>query len=460
MLDLTAKDTIVAPVTPSGAGGVAIVRLSGSSSREMVAALLDPDAIHRWAAQDPRVLQLFTLLTPVERAGLDQVLLVWFEEGRSFTGEESVEIQCHGSPLVVEQILQACLRLGSRLAEPGEFSFRAFRNGRLDLTAAEGLLALTQSRTRAGHLAALRTLEGGLRKPLEELRARLVGLMAELEVTFDYPEDVQAGYNHESIANTLSQLQVDLQPLLADYERQQIWAEGLRVVFVGAPNAGKSSLFNALLGEDRALVHATPGTTRDVIEATLLQHGHRIRLFDTAGHREDAEGVESAGLAMAEQYLEDAHLLLHVVDGSSPPTDADVAISGAHSARLVVLNKSDLPVDPAQSGWAMNQQCRVLPTSVSTGAGIPELRLELVELAAQSSGNSMEALYLTQRQYGLLQTVATELAAGYDLALALQPEDLIVMHLREALSALLSITGEVYDTAVLDAIFSQFCVGK
>lgn len=460
MLDLTAQDTIVAPVTPPGAGGVAIVRLSGDRSREIVGALLDVDGNARWLTQDARLLNLYTLLAPADGSPIDQALLVWFEEGKSFTGEEVAEIQCHGSPLIVDQLIRECEPLGARLAEPGEFSFRAFRSGRLDLTAAEGLLALTHAQTKAGESAALRTLEGGLRKAIDGLRTRLVDLMAKLEVTFDYPEDVEDGYDHLAIAEALVELQMEVQALLESWKEQQVWADGLRVVLVGAPNAGKSSLMNALLGDQRVLVHETPGTTRDVIEATLLVEGYRIRLFDTAGRRETEERIEAAGLELAERYLADAHLCLHLVDRSQAPTPADVALSGSPQPRLILLNKSDLPMHPETQTWVYTQRAPSLNLSALTGDGLSRLRATLADFVSIMGGGGEAALFMTQRQFKLLSTVATELAAAIDLAVSAQPEDLVVLHLREALTALLCITGEVYDVAVLEAIFSQFCVGK
>lgn len=459
MIDLAAQDCIVAPVTPPGAGGVAILRLSGPGGREIVTKLLLPVQISRWARLPASKLRRFVLHDPVSGSPLDEVLLVWFPAGRSFTGEATVEIQCHGATAVVESLLQACQIGGARLAEPGEFSYRAFRNGRLDLTAAEGLLALTQAVSRSAQAAALRTLEGSLKARIDAMREALLTVMSALEVTFDHPEDVVAGYDHEALARAIWEVMAACDALLQDYSRQQVWAEGLMVVLMGAPNAGKSSVFNALLGHDRAIVHESAGTTRDVIEAQLTVGGQRIRLFDTAGQRDADGAVEALGVARAQDLMDQAHLRLHVVDRSVPPNTVDLELLASTQRQILVCNKSDLPQHP---DWD-----RVVPRGVDamtlsavTRDGIDQLLQKVSQKAAELSALTDQTLFLTRRHFGLLSTVSTELTDAHDLASQAAPEDLVAFHLREALSQLLMMTGEVYDEAVLQSIFSQFCVGK
>uniref|UniRef100_UPI0006D1C279 tRNA uridine-5-carboxymethylaminomethyl(34) synthesis GTPase MnmE n=1 Tax=Salidesulfovibrio brasiliensis TaxID=221711 RepID=UPI0006D1C279 len=337
------KDTIAAVATPQGTGGVGIVRISGAQSRDIALALFQ-SAAPEFSGPTPYRLHYGRFLD-ADGNVIDEGLLAYMPGPKSFTGEDVVELNCHGGRAVTAAILESALARGARLADKGEFTLRAFLNGRMDLTQAEAVAELIHAPSRAAmHLARTR-LSGALGKRIEELRERLESMRKELCVAVDFPEEDVDCLPPETIAATSAEVRRKLDDLVAAFERTKAWREGALVVLAGLVNAGKSSLMNALVGHDRAIVTDTPGTTRDYLEEPLSLGGMTIRLADTAGLRDAGDAVERAGIERSRDLMEQADLILYVVDASETITDEDVdaAVQLPPNKTIVVLNKYDLP---------------------------------------------------------------------------------------------------------------------
>ncbi len=462
---MNTTDTIAAIATPPGQGGVGIVRVSGSPSTPLRAGNVwkIADAIFQ-SSELPSQAKGGTFLhgKVIDAGGdeIDEALCLIFRAPKSYTGEDTIEIQGHGGPVVLKKILRRCLEAGARMAEPGEFTKRAFLNGKMDLVQAEAVADLIHAQSDRAAQAALEQLEGGLSKKFNALYDGLMGTAADIETTLDFVEDELPGDVFPTLGKKLDESFQGLETLLRTWDEGRLLREGARVVVMGRPNAGKSTLFNTLLGHDRAIVTELPGTTRDVLEETFVLDGVPLRILDTAGLRETECLIEQEGIRRARAHSAAADIALYLIDSSLPFSDED----DEHLARLnstrtvVVLNKTDRK----HSGFKFQVSgFQLLEISLINGAGIYELKAAISKKLGGISNAPAHAV-ISERHRDLLETARVELeqareqlADGGELGAAPAAE-----HLRAALEVLGQVTGRVYHNELLDNIFSRFCIGK
>jgi tRNA modification GTPase len=450
------SDTIAAQATPPGAGALAVLRLSGPAAFASAAAFLRP------APKNPLHGQARVLAVRDGERLIDKAVAVFFRGPASYTGEDTVEITCHGSPYIVRTILNLAVKHGARPAGPGEFTLRAFLNGKLDLAQAEAVGQLIESSTEAAHRAALTQAEGGLSREVRAIRTGLVGLLAQLEARLDDSYEEVPALRLKAFASQAAAAQQAAAALAAGYAAGRGIRDGIKVVIAGAPNSGKSSLLNALLGCDRAMVSRQAGTTRDTLEASLEIYGFKVLFTDTAGLSAKAVSpLEREGMRRARLAMEKADLILLVKDSSAPATAADrgaaleasrLAPAGARLLRL--LSKSDLPPKgPRPSG--------ALKVSAKTGEGLASLRKALVAEQKKIFRDGAQAVVTSARHYEALSRAAHELAQlPGKLRGKKPPLELAAEHLRGALAALAGLLGETAPEEVLAGVFKNFCVGK
>jgi tRNA modification GTPase len=454
----TSTDTIAAVSTPPGRGGIGIVRLSGPEAALIAVQLVRlRHPLEHARARFADVLD--TEGSGTEDGRIDEALVTWFAAPHSYTAEDLVEIAAHGSPVVLELLLRRALELGARLAEPGEFTQRAFLAGRLDLTQAEAVRDLIDAQTLTQARVAASQLGGALSRRVGPVKLSLVELIARLEAGIDFAEDDVDVTPQAEIARLIGELRPPLTALEASFARGRIVHDGLTLAIVGRPNAGKSSLFNRLVERERAIVTATPGTTRDTVTERISLDGIPLELVDTAGLREGREEAEQLGIARSREALADAALVLVVLDATQPLNEEEHRLLEAIEGRpaLVAVNKSDLAA--AESLPDQISGIPALPTSALTGEGIPALRERILALA--TGGASAEPGMLTSLRHQ--KAIATALAALADAAQANAnaiPHEMILLDLYRALWALDSLTGQTTSDDILNLIFSTFCIGK
>jgi tRNA modification GTPase len=454
----TSTDTIAAVSTPPGRGGIGIVRLSGPEAASIAVQLVRlRHPLEHARARFADVLD--TEGSGTEDGRIDEALVTWFAAPHSYTAEDLVEIAAHGSPVVLELLLRRALELGARLAEPGEFTQRAFLAGRLDLTQAEAVRDLIDAQTLTQARVAASQLGGALSRRVGPVKLSLVELIARLEAGIDFAEDDVDVTSKSEIARFIGELTPPLTALEASFARGRIVHDGLTLAIVGRPNAGKSSLFNCLVERERAIVTATPGTTRDTVTERISLDGIPLELVDTAGLREGREEAEQLGIARSREALADAALVLVVLDATQPLNEEEHRLLEAIEGRpaLVAVNKSDLAA--AESLPDQISGIPALPTSALTGEGIPALRERILALA--TGGASAEPGMLTSLRHQ--KAIATALVALADAAQANAnaiPHEMILLDLYRALWALDSLTGQTTSDDILNLIFSTFCIGK
>lgn len=391
---------------------------------------------------------------------VDEVMLSVHRAPQSYTGEDLVEISCHGGVLVTAQVLEACLRAGARAARAGEFTERAFLNGKMDLTQAEAVIDVIRARTDLALRSASEQLQGRLGVTISTIRDDLVNLLAHLEASLDFPDEDIAPDEGQRLRSRLDAVRDSIEKLLATAEHGRILREGVRVVIYGATNAGKSSLLNRLLGYERAIVSAIPGTTRDTIEEVIDVRGVPLRLLDTAGIREAADELERAGIARTEQSLEAADLVLHVVDRTAPrsafrpPVFSPTAANAATPVEIILLNKSDLPEHP---DWSGSDALRISCVAENGLAGLEEAILTRIGEAHMHAENSV-AINLRHRD--CLRRALDSINRATDTCTRNYSAEYIAVDLRAALSAVVEVIGAASDDAILDSVFAQFCIGK
>ena len=468
-------DTIVAIATPPGRGGIGVVRISGPDARQIALRML------RLAHDlEPGRAHFGELIEPATGERLDEIVVTFFAKPHSYTTDDVVEISCHGSPVILRHVVEMALAAGARLAEPGEFTMRAFLNGRIDLAQAEAVRDLIDSQTLYQAQVAARQLEGALSKRVQAIKQKLVELIATLEAGVDFAEDDVAVITDQQILSRVAALRAPLEELAASFAFGKVVHEGLTLAIVGRPNVGKSSLFNRLVERERAIVTAAPGTTRDLVSETVAIGGIPVTLVDTAGIRSALDEAESIGVRKSMEALADADVVLIVLDAStpewwaqmsapepSPETDLLARSQGSH--RILVLNKIDLApetrssVAPRESPNlpATLQSPPCVATSALTGEGIAELRAKILHLIAGDAGAQRETAFLTNVRQKQLVTDA--IAALDRAASALPrniPHEMILLDLYSALRPLDDITGATTADDILNLIFRSFCIGK
>ncbi|PYV59464.1 MAG: tRNA uridine-5-carboxymethylaminomethyl(34) synthesis GTPase MnmE [Acidobacteria bacterium] len=451
-------DTIVAVATPPGRGGIGVVRIAGTEAKTIAAPML---RLKRELKPGQAIFG--ELIEPCgtgalarEQTRMDEVVVNYFARPHSYTTDDIIEISAHGSPVVLERIVQLALAAGARLAEPGEFTMRAFLNGRIDLSQAEAVRDLIESQTLYQAKVAAQQLGGSLSKTLQPIKAKLVELIALLEAGIDFAEDDVSVLPGTRIRQLISELSGPLQELAQSFDYGRVVHEGLTLAIVGRPNVGKSSLFNRLVERERAIVTASPGTTRDLVTETVSIGGIPVKLVDTAGIRSALDEAESIGIRKSKEALADAGLVLVVIDSSQAVSgglseeDRELLALAEGRSAIVVLNKSDL---------AMNHsELQGVRTSAITGHGISELREEILK---KIGGRQHESAMLTNvRQQKLVQDSLAGLAAAIKAGENDTPHEMLLLDLYSALHALDEITGATTNDDILNVIFGKFCIGK
>ncbi len=462
-------DTIVAIATPPGRGGIGVVRLSGTEARAIAHPML---RLSGAAELQPNRAHFGELIDVESGERIDEVVATFFAQPHSYTTDDVVEISCHGSPVVLRHVVETALARGARLAEPGEFTMRAFLNGRIDLTQAEAVRDLIDSQTLYQAQVAARQLEGSLSKRIQPIKQKLVELIAVMEAGIDFAEDDVSVIPGEQIVERISGVREPLQELLASFAFGKLVHEGLTLAIVGRPNVGKSSLFNRLVEHDRAIVTATPGTTRDLVTETVSIGGIPVRLVDTAGIRTALDEAESIGIRKSMEALADADVVLVVLDitqmsDESFELDLDLIEKTQGRARILVCSKADLHSgsrgivrDRLSSVDAAEREPGVF-TSAVTGEGMDELRATILKLVGGDNGVQQESGFLTNvRQHSEVRNAISALDAASAAVPLKTPHEMILLDLYGALHALDEITGATTADDVLNLIFSSFCIGK
>jgi tRNA modification GTPase len=457
------KDTIAAVATPIGQAGIGIVRLSGPSAREIAEKVFQPKSPTK-RLQSHR-LYLGYLIDPSSEQIIDEVLLSFMKAPHSYTREDVVEVNAHSGYLVLSTILQIVLNEGARLAKPGEFTFRAFINGRIDLTQAEAIVDLINSRSQRGLQLASEQIRGELGAEIEGLRKKAVEILAHTEVAIDFPEEEYGDISREEVAQRIERDLVEpVEDIMAAHAQRKIWMDGINTVIVGRVNAGKSSLLNRLLNEPRAIVTPVPGTTRDIIESTINIEGIPIRLMDTAGIRKVKGEVEKIGIHLTKEKLASADLSLIVVDQSRPLNRDDLHImaEAEKSKSLILLNKVDLAsrINEDELHGVLDG-VQVVKISALTGEGIDNLRKAIRDhiITAHVDSSSSHLAPNLRHRTALMDAFKYFSAAFVNMREDL-PLEVIALDLKSGLEALGEIIGETTSDEIIEKIFSEFCLGK
>jgi tRNA modification GTPase len=449
-------DTIVAIATSPGRSAIGIVRLTGPKSLEILRDLIQDQLF----VPEPRRISLQQIVRESGDA-LDSALVSYFEKPHSFTGEEMVELSCHGSPVILRRILDLSQSLGARLAEPGEFTLRACRNGKMNLSQAEAVRDLINARTDAAAVQAARQLKGELSVALQPAKDKLIQIIVRLESALEFTEDDLPAIQAEQIKKEFAEVIAIVHRLAATFASGRALREGLKVTIIGRPNVGKSSLFNRLVGLSRAIVTEIAGTTRDSISELISPHGVPISLTDTAGIRIASDRIEEIGVERTHQAMADSDLLVVVIDGSNKlsPEDLTIVTQATRGKHVVAINKCDLVIEPGvehQLGEALN----VVHVSALTGEGLEELTAAILGPFGALDSDSVGLLITDSRHYDLLRRAEASLEESVELFGQSASEEIVLVGLHSALQFLGQITGETTTDEILAEIFSSFCIGK
>ncbi len=444
-----APDSIAAISTPPGEGAIALVRISGHDAIEIA------DKIFRGKerpSEFPSHVQRLGEIVDCDQF-VDQVMLSVHRAPSSYTGENLIEISCHGGALVSARVLETCLRAGAHAAEPGEFTERAFRNGKMDLTQAEAVIDLIRAQTDLALRSASEQLQGRLGEKIRAIRDELIALLANVNASIDFSDEGIAPDEGEKLRARFDSVQKKIEELLATAGQGRILREGVRVVIYGATNAGKSSLLNRMLGYDRAIVSSVPGTTRDTIEEAVNLRGIPIRITDTAGLRPSVDPIEREGIGRTEKSLELGDLLLHIVDRNAPKP-ADFAQRPTEQTEILLLNKSDLPEHADWSG------CDALRISCVTDEGLLDLEEKIIERITAKNLRAQSTLAINTRHRDCLRRAREALDHARREFEEGASGEYFAIDLNSALAAIGEVIGTVDTDEILDSVFSQFCIGK
>ncbi len=458
MLKVNLDDTIAAISTPVGSGGISIVRISGSEAIEIANKLFIPRKGKPLAERKSHTISYGNLVYKGEVC--DEVLVSLMRAPNTYTREDVVEINCHGGIRAVTAVLEAVLKSGARLAEPGEFTKRAFLNGRLDLTQAEAVIDIINAKTDKSREAALKRLDGRLCRKIKALREDILTMIAHIEAAIDYPEHDDETMTYSMIADGVHRVSGAVQGLIDGADIGRIYNEGIKTVILGRPNVGKSSLLNAVIDEERAIVTDIPGTTRDVLEELINIGGIPLKLIDTAGIRDTDNAIEKIGVEKSRKLAEEADLVLLMLDGSRKMTDEDrelISLS-ENKKRIILINKTDL-----EQNIALDEISTLDPifVSVKTDMGIEQLYDRIKEMFLKGDiAENDEALISNERNKNSLYKAKLHLDNVLETVNNRMPEDFISMDLTQAYESLGEITGESLEEDIIDKIFSEFCLGK
>lgn len=455
-------DIICALSTPQGVGALGIIRLSGTNSSSLLTPFFSSVRQKRegWTSH----VAYFGDFS-IEEQHIDEILVNFFAEGKSFTGEESIELSCHGSPYIIGRILEALLSQGARMADPGEYTMRAFMNGKLDLAQAEAVADLIHAENRAMHDVALKQLKGGFSNEITAFREELVHFASLIELELDFSEEDVEFASREQLTAMLNLLKTKVSGLIDSFRYGNALKKGIATAILGAPNAGKSTLLNALLGEERAIVSEIPGTTRDTVEDTFTHQGLTYRLIDTAGIRETQDYVEQVGIARALEQASNADVIFYTIDSTAPEKDLEQKVlelqeMAPDAHLLVLLNKADT-ADPTPIIHRLKGLHHTpLVVSAKSKEGLEALLQKLSELTAWSTTSASQTIVTNARHADALRRTLEALQRSLDAVALSIPGDLLAQDLRVALDSLGEITGTISTDDLLANIFSKFCIGK
>lgn len=476
-MENSVDDTICAIATPVGEGGIGIVRISGARAVDIAAHVVRPRNQQPLQQLESHRLYLSDVLYPEfslppresqgegQASAIDEALVVIMRKPHSYTGEDVVEIQTHGGAWILQATCHGLIRHGARMAQPGEFTKRAFLNGRLDLTQAEAVLDTIQATTSRSLQAAQSLLRGSLSKEVDALRERLIRVLAHVEAGMDFAEEDITFIQAAEVQQALTDTQRAVEQLIASYEEGRLIREGIKVAIIGRPNVGKSSLLNALLKLDRAIVSDQPGTTRDVIDESLNVRGIPLRLLDTAGLRETQDTIEGEGIRRTEDAIAEADVLLLVLDGAEGVTDEDRAVFETYGSRrhLLVMNKMDLPQSRSFDATQLleGEGLEFVKVSAKTGEGLDHLTTVIQSVCLKEGLEATPSVLVTRlRHKASLDQAHRSLEEAMRSLERKESGECVALDIRAALDALGEITGAVSTEDILDRIFQDFCIGK
>ena len=455
------EDTIAAIATAYGEGGIGIIRISGENSRSILEKLFVPAS---GKAIKSRMLTYGNIIDPASRDMIDEVMAVYMKGPGTYTAEDVAEIDCHGSVISLKKILELVLQNGARMAEPGEFTKRAFLNGRLDLSQAEAVIDIIKAKTDKSFDVAVSQLEGKLSKKVEAIRKMILDVLVEVTVNIDYPDEDIEYITYENLEKNLSQIGDMIENILSTASAGRLVRDGIKVAIIGKPNVGKSSLMNELLGESRTIVTEIPGTTRDTIEEAVDIRGIPVYLIDTAGIRTTEDVVEKIGIERSKKAFNEADFIIFIIDGSDDLTEEDIEIINTVGDRkcLLLINKKDLgvSVDPDLLG-AKLPRAHVIQTSLKEGAGVEEVKDHIEQLVYGGEISQKESVLVTNvRHKELLEKSLGSLRDALDMTRAGEALEIIEVDVNDAYGQLGEIIGETVSDDVLNEVFSRFCLGK